>query len=151
MSDKLRWPTFWALVGVFLVIVCLFLIPSFREFLSGSLWFLAPLAVFFLLGVALIVFTLRGKVEGRLRKFFLLTGASSAGFFLFVLLHNAFYALNVVSDHIPVIGLLTEFLHAAFFFLAIPICPLGFLVGVVGVIVIGARRLKTPLTPRLDT
>jgi len=151
VSDKLRWPTFWALVAVFILIICLFLIPAFRDLLSGSLLFLAPLAIFFLLGVVLLVFTLRGRVGGRLRKFLLLTGASSAGFFLFVLLHNAFYALNVVSNHIPVIGPLTEFLHAAFFFMAVPICPLGFLVGVVGTIIVGARRLKTPLTPRLDT
>lgn len=143
MTQKLRWPLFWALVGVFLVIVCLFLIPAFRDLLSGSLLFLAPLAIFFLLGVALIVFTLREKVGGRLKKFFLLSGASSAGFFLFVLLHNAFYALYEVSSHIPVLGSLTEFLHAAFFFMAIPICPLGFLVGVVGTIIIGARSLKT--------
>jgi len=142
LSDKLRWPTFWALVAVFVLIICFFLIPAFREPLAGSLLFLAPLAIFFLLGAALIAFTLRGKVGGGLRKLFLLTGASSAGFFLFVLLHNAFYALNVVSNHIPVLGPLTEFLHAAFFFMAVPICPLGFLVGLVGTIVIGARRLK---------
>ncbi len=144
MSDKLRWPIFWALIGVFLVIACLLLIPAFRELFSSRLLFLAPLAVFFLLGVALLVFTLWGKVEGRLRKFFLLTGASSAGFFLFVLLHNAFYALNVVSNHIAVLGPLTDFLHNAFFFMAVLVCPLGFLVGVVGTIVIGARRLKAP-------
>jgi len=143
LSDKLRGPTFWALVAVVVLIICLFAISAFGELLRGSVLFLTPFAIFFLLGAALIAFTLRGKVGGRLRKFFLLTGASSAGFFLFVLLHNAFYALNVVSNHIPVIGPLTDFLHVAFFFVAVPICPLGFLVGVVGTIIIGARRRKT--------
>jgi hypothetical protein len=133
---------FWALVAVFIFIVCLFFIPAFSDLLTGSELFLLPFALFFALGVALIVFTLRGRVGGWLGKFFLLSGASAAGLFLFVVLHNAFYALNVVSAHIPVIGPLTDFLHAAFFIIAVPICPLGFLVGVVGAIVIGARSLK---------
>lgn len=139
MKGRLSWPIFWALVGVFVVILCLFLIPAFGDLLSGSLLFLTPLAIFSLLGIALIVFTLREKVGGRLEKFFLLTGASSAGFFLFVLLHNAFYALSTASSHIPVLGSLVEFLHAAFFFMAIPVCPLGFLVGAIGSIVLAIK------------
>ncbi len=142
MSDKLRWPTFWALVGFFLLILCLFLVPAFRERLSGSLLFLVPLAVFFLLGTALLVFTLRGRVSGGLRQSLLLTGAASAGFFLFVLLHNAFYALAELSADIAVLSAVLDFLHAAFFFMAVPVSPLAFLVGVVVAIVIGARTRK---------
>lgn len=134
MSDKLRWPTFWALVGVFLVIVCLFAIPAFGDLLSGSLWFLSPFALFFLLGVALIIFSVRGSASGWLKKFFILTGASAAGVLVSIALHNLIY------------GLFADFWASGdeffFFVMALIVCPLGFLVGLVGTIVIGARRLK---------
>lgn len=139
MKGRFSWPIFWAQLGVFVVVVCFLFIPAFNELLAGSELFLTPLAVFFLLGVALVVFTLREKVGGTLKKFFLLSGASSAGFFLFVLLHNAFYALAVASSHIPVLGSLMEFLHAAFFFMAVPVCPLAFLAGAIGVIVLKVK------------
>lgn len=143
MRSKLVWSLFWALVAVFVFIVCIFTAPAFRDFFSGTVLFLTPLAVFFLLGVALIVFTRRERVGGKLGKFLLLTGAAASGFFLFVLLHNAFYALAVASSDIAVLNAFLDFLHAAFFFMAFPICPLGFLVGVVGTIVLSTRRLKT--------
>jgi hypothetical protein len=136
---KFSWPIFWALLAVSVFLVCFFFIPAVGELLSGSELFLTPIAVFFLLGVALIVFTLRERVGGRLKRFFLLSGASSAGFFLFILLHNAFYALAVASNHIPVLGSIMEFLHAAFFFMAVPVCPLAFLVGAIGAIVLKFR------------
>lgn len=142
MKGKFSWPIFWALVGVFVVIVCLFSIPAFRDLLRGSELFLTPFAVFFLLGIALLVFTLREKIEGTLKKFFLLTGASATGFFLFVLLHNAFYALGTVSSHIPVLGLLVEFLQVAFFLMAIFACPLGFVVGAAGSMVLTIKRRR---------
>lgn len=139
MSRKLIWPVFWALVAVFVFVICLLFVSVVQDWLSGSLLFLAPMAVFFLLGVGLIVFTLRAKVGGRLKFFFLLTGSAAAGFFVAVLLHNAFFALAELSANVTILGPLMEFLHAAFFFMAIPVCPLAFLVGVVGAIVLAAR------------
>ncbi len=142
MKRRFSWPIFWALVAVFVVIMCLLFIfiPRFRESQAGPWLFLAPLIVFFLLGVALIVFTLRERVGGRLKKFLLLTGSSAAGFFLFVLLHNAFYALGTVSGDLSIIGPLVDFLVAAFFFMAIPVCPLGFLVGAIGSVVLLLKK-----------
>jgi len=128
VKRRFSWPLFWALVAVFVVIACLFIIPQFRDLLSGSWWLLTPFVVFFLLGVALIVFTLLEKVSGRLKEFFLLAGASAAAFLLSVLLHNAFYALGM------------DFLEAAFLFMAVLICPVVFLVGAIGSIVL---RLKS--------
>jgi hypothetical protein len=119
---------FWALVAVFVVIACLFCVPQFRDLLSGSWLLLTPLIVFCLLGIALIVFTLWEKVGGRLKGSFLLAGASAAGFLIFVLLHNAFYALGV------------DFLEAAFLFMAVLVCPLGFLVGAIGSIVLLLKK-----------
>ena len=148
MNGKLSWSMFWALVGVFFVIVCLFFIPVFRDLLRGSLLFLSPLVVFSLLGAALIFFTVKEKVGGMPKKFLLLTGASAAGFFVFVFLHNAIYAL-----FIHFFG--AEFWNGGdepvFFIMATIVCPLGFLVGAVGSIVLAIKKLrmakKSPSSP----
>jgi hypothetical protein len=138
LSDKLRWPTFWALVAVFLFIVCLFVISAFEDWLSG-LWFLSPFALFFLLGIALLIFSLRGSASGGLKKFFLLTGASATGILVSIVLHNLIYGLFEYFGGADFWNGGDEFF---FFTLAVIVCPLGFLVGVVGTIVLGVRRLK---------
>jgi hypothetical protein len=142
MNEKLSWPIFWALVGVFIVIVCFFFIEPFMDLLAGSELFLTPFIVFFLLGIALIVLTLREKVTGMLKKFLLLTGASAAGLLVFAVLHNAFYALGIASSHITVLSSLAEFLHVAFFIMAIPVCLIGFVVGAAGSIVLTIKRRR---------
>lgn len=138
MKTKASWPLFWALLGVFVFILCLFSIPLFGELLRGSVLFLTPFAVFFLLGVALLVFTLREKVAGRLKAFFLLTAASALGVFVFILLHNAVYGLFIYffgEGFWGGIGGDEPF----FFILAIIVCPLGFLTGAIGSIVLRIR------------
>ncbi|MBA7620769.1 hypothetical protein ES703_28124 [subsurface metagenome] len=148
MKRRLSWPIFWALVGVFVVIASVFLIPAARELLMGLAFLIASGTVFFLLGVALIFLTLREKVRGKLKKFFILTGASSAGFFVSFLLHNAIYGLLIYwfgadfwkGGDEPV-----------FFIMATVVCPIGFLVGVAGSIVIAIKEFrrakKTPPSP----
>jgi hypothetical protein len=139
LSDKLRWPTFWALVAVFVLIICLFAIPAFSERLEGSLWFLVPFALFCLLGIALIIFTVRGGLSGWLKKFFILTGASAAGVLVSVLLHNLVYWL---FEYFAGADFWNGGDEPVFFIMALVVCPLGFLVGVVGAIVSGARNRK---------
>ncbi len=138
MSDKLRWPTFWTLVAVFFLIICLLVINAFGELLRG-LWFLSPIALFCLLGIALIVFSVRGSARGRLKTFFILTGASAAGVLVSVLLHNLIYGL---FEHFAGADFWNGGDEPVFFIMAVVVCPLGFLVGVVGTIISGARRLK---------
>jgi hypothetical protein len=138
LSDKLRWPTFWALVAVFVIIVCLFAISAFNELLRG-LWFLSPFALFFLLGIALLVFSIRGSASGGLKKFFILTGASAAGVLVSVVLHNLVYGL---FEHFAGADFWNGGDEFFFFTLAVIVCPLGFLVGVVGTIVLGAKSRK---------
>lgn len=125
---------FWALVGVFVVIVIdmpiSMLIPALKIYML-PLMFISWIA-FFVLGLALIVLIVKKKVEGPqglLKKFLLLTGASAVGFFPFVLLHNAVYGLFGVEEPF-------------FFTLAVFVCPLGFLVGATGTIVLFLKKGK---------
>jgi hypothetical protein len=130
---------FWSLVGVFGLILCEFFCSGAGEFFKGKI-FLVPLIVFSLLGGTLIVLTLKKKVKGKLRKFLMLTGICSSGFFVGVLLHNFFYAMGVIAKQMALLYYLFEFLHVAFFLLATIVCPLGFLVGIIGVIVMRLKR-----------
>jgi len=137
VSNKLIWPIFWAIVGVFVVAACIFAIPPARELLMGLPFMIIAGAVLFLLGIALIVLTLKQKLEGISKKFMLLTGASVVGIPVAILLHNAVYGLFIYwfgadfwkGGDEPV-----------FFILAVIVCPIGFLVGVVGNIVLAVKK-----------
>lgn len=142
MKGKLSWAIFWALVGIFIVIASVFLVSALTELLMGFPFIIISGVVFTLLGTALIVLTAKEKVRGMLKKFLLLTGASAVGFFIFALLHNVFYGLGIMTSHITVLSRSMEVFHLAFFIMAVIVCPIGFLVGAVGSIVLAIKELR---------
>ncbi len=139
MKAKLSRAIFWALVGVFVVVASVFSIPAARDSIMGGGFMLGSGIAFLLLGAALIVFTIREKVQGMLKKFLILTGASSAGVVISVLLHNAIYGLSIYFFG-------ADFWNGGdepvFFVMAVFICPIGFLVGAVGSIILALKRLR---------
>ncbi|OPL11958.1 MAG: hypothetical protein AVO34_01695 [Firmicutes bacterium ML8_F2] len=138
-NNSLLKVTFWALIVVFLFIICQFFVPQVRDRFMGSEIFLMPFGIFFLLGIILILLALK-KGKSLLKKFLLLTGISASGFFIGVFLHNAFYALAVLTKQITVLRYLMELLHESFFLLGTLACPLGFLVGAIGSIVLFVKN-----------
>ncbi len=88
---------------------------------------LPAMVIFVLLGAALLFLTVKTKVGGILKKFLLLTGASAVGLPVFSLLHN-------------VVGGVLNIEEPVFFLIAIFVCPIGFLVGVVGSIVLATKN-----------
>jgi len=147
--------TFWALVGIFILIATYFAVPTPVSIKKALFPFAAVLAlVFFILGVALVFLTLKLKVERKLKKFLILTGASAAGFLLSVILHNALYGLFIYwfgSDFWDRIGVKDE---PFFFIMAVFVCPIGFLVGAVGSATLFIKkketRIKEIVTPVRD-
>ena len=143
MKGKLSWPIFRALVVAFVVVASVFFIAAFIPGFRGStfLWFITISgAVFFLLGGALIFFTVKEKVRGILKKFLILTGAAAIGIPLSIILHNAVYGLFIHffgADFWNRIGVGDE---PFFFIMAIFVCPIGFLVGVVGSIILAIKK-----------
>lgn len=127
-------PIFWLLVVISLFVIVQFFVPVVNEMLRGPI-FLAPIIIFSLTGLVLLILTWKERAKNKLTKFLFLTGLSATGLFVFSFLHNAFYALNTVVGHITMLHYLTEWLHVLFFLISIPICPLGFLIGVIGSIV----------------
>jgi hypothetical protein len=134
MKGKLLWSIFWASVAVFVIEMGMMFTPLPQ---SGYAIF-AGLAVFFGLGVTLIVLTVRAKLKKMPKAFLLLTGASAVGLPLFAVLHNVVYALfiNFFGE-----GFWSGVGDEPFFFiLAVMVSPLAFLVGAIGSIVLGAKK-----------
>jgi len=134
VKRKLSWPIFWALIVVFIVLAISIFTPfaAFAPTFRGSLFlwfFFISGAAFFLLGVALIFLTVKEKVGGMSKKFLILTGASAVGLPVFVLLHNVVSGLFNIEE--PV-----------FFIMAIFVCPIGFLVGAVGSVVLAIKNKR---------
>ncbi len=78
------------------------------------------------LGIALIVLTLKKKTSGKSRVFLLLTGASAAGFLVFVILHN-------------LVSALFNYEEAVLFIIAVIICPVAFLTGAIGTVTLAIK------------
>ncbi len=128
MKGKLIWSIFWALVVVFVIAACAMFIPAVLRLPVGFNAFSAwPVLVG--LGVTLLVLTIKKKVGGMLKKFLLLTGASTVGFLIFALLHNIVSGLFNTEE--PV-----------FFIIATMVCPIVFLVGAVGTIVLAVKNKR---------
>lgn len=137
VSNKLK-IVFFIQIAVFLVIASTILIPGFGQRLRTLLFI--PWFVFFALGVGLIFLTRREKIHEKFRRFIIVTGASSSGFLVFVLLHNFFYALEIVTKRYYLISSFLGFLNAVFFVIAIFVCPLAFVTGVTGSIICFKKR-----------
>jgi len=90
----------------------------------------------FVAGVGLIITTYKEKISGKRKFFLLLSGFSSAGFLLGVVLHNLLYALGTITEHLAILNKIINFFEVAFFLAATIICPVGFIVGMVGTLVI---------------
>ena len=123
--------TFSLLILVFVLILTGMFVPELRTKLfemGGPAIVFSEWVAFLLLGAILISLTVKNKIEGPVKKFLLLTGISSVGFLVFVVLHN------LVSGLLSVI-LNSEVEEPVFFILAVIVCPLGFIIGAAGSII----------------
>lgn len=125
---------------ILLAIFCASMIAVFFTGLSGN-WL--ELLLCYLAATALIlafVHTWR-----RVKYFLILLGASLVGFPLFAVLHNVFYGLEQMAADIIVLSHLLGFLDVGFFLVAIIVCPAGFLIGVVGSVLMYLKKRKIPV------
>ncbi|MCJ7514794.1 MAG: hypothetical protein MUO89_02325 [Dehalococcoidia bacterium] len=120
---KAIWPVFWALVADFLVLAVHF-IPAVGQWGLTHMAFL-PLLVgvlFFALGIALLVLTLKSKMAGLLKTFLIMTGAAP------IAIPIGFVFLEAVPETIA----------NTFCILIL----LAFLAGIIGSIVMARRQPK---------
>jgi len=140
---------FYLVIIVFVITVGMLLVPGLRGYINIAFVIISGI-ILVILGSILIGLTLVQKVEGKLKKFLILTGASAAGFFVFALLHNIFYALGQVASHITILSYLMKALEVIFFLTAIFACPIGFLIGVIGTIVMFNKKRKSEQENSID-
>jgi len=132
---------FWVLVAAFSVLILTVLSPDVLGLFRPM--FLSLMALCFLLGLALLILSVRWKQRTLLRVFWILAGASTTGSALGSVLHNAFYALATVTGNWPILSAAIEVLEVAFFLVATLLCPVAFLVSTVGAIVLLVRRSRS--------
>ena len=120
----------FVLTGIFIFIVTVIATDSVRD--VGLFLTAGSVFAYFLLGLTLLILTLKRKIKGKLGKFLLLTVGSSMAFLISVLLHNLLYAGAVLASNIKWLHFLLKILHARFFLIGVIVCPLVFLVGIVG-------------------
>lgn len=128
---------FWALVAAFAALILTVLFPDALGLFRPL--FLSLMALCLLLGLALLILAVRWKQRTLLRTFWILAGAATAGSALGSVLHNAFYALGTVTGQWPVLNGAMAVLEVATFLVATFLCPLAFLAGAVGAIVLLVR------------
>lgn len=139
MKDKTIRIIFWAMVAVFIVlIVTIFALNELTRDIPFGYIMPAALIIFLGLGTALIVLTVKKQVRGKSKAFLLLTGASAVGIPVFAVLHNLVYALLILWFGEDFWGAGGD--EPVFFIMAVILCPVGFLVGMVGTIVLNFRR-----------
>jgi hypothetical protein len=143
---------FWALFGVFVafvIVMQLLMGPPVRQLINESLGvdfapslFFISGSLFFLLGLTLLILTARAKLDKIFKSFLLLTGSSAVGVFVSILLHGVIYGLFILlfgKGFWDRTGIADE---PFFFIMAIFVCPLAYLVGTVGSIILIIRRRK---------
>ncbi len=130
--------TFCALVAVFLLVVVTMFWEAFREFLQagiGRMALIYLILLFGILGLVLFILTWKSKEKKPLRTYLLIAGAAPFAAFVSVILHNLVSGmLTVLLDSPKVVD------EPFFFILGIIVCPIAFIVGVVGSYIHFARN-----------
>ena len=127
---------FWITFAFFIMVMAgmyLYIIPYIG--IITSVFFRAILSI---LGIVLIILTARAKITKIAKIFFILTGASALGMGLSMILHNLVFGLLLKLFGEGIWGGMGD--EPVFFILATIVCPLALLVGVVGSIVLIAKK-----------
>jgi len=126
---------FNALMIISILVTLSMLFPDIGRGIAFPYFIILWILLFFA-GVGLIITTYKEIISGK-RKFFLLfSGFSSAGFLIFVVLHNLFYALSTITENSEILNRIINFFEVTSFLTATIICPVGLIVGMAGTLII---------------
>jgi hypothetical protein len=160
MATKLIRSLFWAVLGAFILIfLSIFVMnPPIRTILNNlypdesvaavvSIFFPLSGLLFLALGLTLLILTIkaRARLDRPLKRFLLLTSSSAVGVFASILLHGVVFGLFILifgEDFWSRTGIGDE---PFFFIMGLFICPVAYLVGTIGSIVLMFRRKKNDL------
>lgn len=128
---------FWMTFAFFVMGVLDIYIMNIVDFFNRFLFYFSVLSLL-CLGIALIVLAVKAKFTKISKAFFILTGASAVGMVASLVLHNLVYVLLIKLSGEGFRSGIGD--KPAFFILATIICPLALMVGVIGGIVLIARK-----------
>lgn len=118
------------LTASFLFSVSFLFLPNFRD--NFSFIYLAISGfLMFILGIYLIILSLKKKLPKKLKKNLLITGISASSIFAGAILHNVFYALEILTENVHILSLFMGFISGVIFIYSLLVAPIGFVVGVV--------------------
>ena len=128
---------FWIVLAFSILTISNIFIMNEFDLFNRYLFFSSAI-VLSCLGIALIVLAAKAKLTRISKAFFILTGASAAGIVVGSVLHNLVYALFIkLFGEGFWVGIGDE---PVFFIFAIIVCPLALLVGIIGGIVLIAKK-----------
>jgi len=112
-----------------------------------SIFFRLSGLLFFALGLALLILTIRARasLDRLLKRFLLVTSSSAVGIFASLLLHGVVFGLFILifgEDFWNRTGIGDE---PFFFILGLMVCPIAYLVGTIGSMVLMFRKKKNEL------
>jgi hypothetical protein len=129
---------FFVLIVFFILSVSVIFLDSAR-YLVGDM-FLPIFVIFSFLGIFLAFLVSKSRINRKKKKFLLLSGISAFLLLFSILLHNAFYALEILTENVFFFEYLMRVLNVFFFFSSIVIFPLLFLIGSLGAIFFSLKR-----------
>jgi hypothetical protein len=130
MSGKVIKIIFVALILVF--------IPVFTDLVSVSVLNLSDtfsyilLGLLFVLGLLFLILVLRSPAPGLLRRYLVLTALNAVVIPVAVLIHNSTSGLSESRENI------------FFFLIAVIICPLGLVTGIIGSLILSFKYAQKP-------
>ena len=128
---------FWILLAFsVLALSNIFILNEFDLF--NRYIFFASAVILTLLGIALIVLAAKAKINRISKAFFILTGSSAAGIVIGSVLHNLVYALFIELFGKGFWAGMGD--EPVFFIIALVVCPIALLAGIIGCIVLIARN-----------
>lgn len=131
------------LISILLIIVCCIL--SFAAFIVGIEDNPPGIALAFLSTIALVLVFVHSMRTTKQFRFVIYT--SGMGFVLSVILHNVFEGIAFkVGETNPVFGVMNG-AGVAFFFIALFVCPMAFLIGLIGAGIISKRQRRNKKNP----
>ena len=125
---------FSLLASLSILVIMLMLFPDYGSVLGNKILIVWVLLAFS--GMGLVILSYKERLSGKVKLFLLLSGFSATGFVLGVVLHNLFYALSTLTENLNTLNIVLNFFEVSFFLMAVILCPIGLLVGIVGTIIL---------------
>jgi len=133
---------FWVTVAFSILVILNVFLMNALDLFNRAIFYTTAVALP-LLGIALIIFAVKAGYTKIYRAFLILTGASALGMVIGAVLHNLIYALFIMLFGENFWGSGGD--EGVFLIFATIICPLALLVGIIGSIVLIAKKRVIPV------